>query len=55
MDYNEPISVTLRRGQWMVVLGAAANYDARVPREQGDGGECLQKIADALGVEVPWR
>ena len=50
---EERFSVEMSRGQWLVVLGAAANYESRVPREQGDGGECLQIIADALGVEVP--
>lgn len=47
-DPREPISVTLSRGQWMVLLAAAASYDCRVPLEQGDGGACLDTIRKAI-------
>jgi hypothetical protein len=47
-DPNEPITVTLRRGQWMVIHAAASSYNKRVPLEQGDGGECLDVIQAAL-------
>lgn len=50
---DQEISVTMRRGQWLVILGAAANYDARVPYGQGDGGECLRLIAEAIGTNIP--
>jgi hypothetical protein len=45
---SDEISVTLTRGEWRVILGAARDYDVRVPREQGDGGACLDKIERAL-------
>lgn len=45
---DEPITVTLRRREWMVVVGAAREYDVRVPREQGDGGACLDMIEEAV-------
>jgi hypothetical protein len=47
-DLDEPISVTLLRREWMVVVSAARDYDVRVPLEQGDGGACLDKIQKAL-------
>lgn len=47
------LAIVLEREQWLVLLEAAANYDVRVPREQGDGGECLRVIAEACEVEVP--
>lgn len=47
-DLDEPITVTLRRREWMVVVAAARDYDRRVPRDQGDGGACLDKIEEAL-------
>lgn len=45
---DEPVTVTLRRGQWMVLLSAASSYEKRVPLEQGDGGACLDTIREAL-------
>jgi hypothetical protein len=45
---NEPITVTLKRREWMVVVSAARDYNVRVPREQGDGGACLDMIDAAL-------
>jgi len=46
---DEPITITLKRREWMVILAAARDYHVRVPREQGDGGACLDAIEDALG------
>lgn len=47
-DADEPITVTLRRGQWKVILSAASVYDRRVPLDQGDGGACLDTIREAI-------
>lgn len=46
---DEPVTVTLLRREWMVVVGAARDYDVRVPRDQGDGAACLEKIERACG------
>lgn len=46
---DEPVSVTLPRRTWMVVVGAARDFDVRVPGEQGDGGACLDTIDAAIG------
>jgi hypothetical protein len=45
---DELVTVTLPRRDWLVIVGAASDFDARVPREQGDGGECLDVIRAAL-------
>jgi hypothetical protein len=47
-DPDEPITVTLRRGQWMVLISAASSYNYRVPLDQGDGGACLDTIREAI-------
>lgn len=49
-DMDEPITVTLTRREWVVILAAASSYDTRVPLEQGDGGACLDKIREALSL-----
>lgn len=46
---DELVTVALTRREWMVVVRAAADYNVRVPREQGDGGACLDKICEAIG------
>lgn len=45
---NEPVAVALPRREWMVIVGAAREFDVRVPREQGDGGACLDTIMAAV-------
>jgi len=50
---SDNLAIIMSRGQWLVILEAASNYDVRVPREQGDGGACLEIIAEACEVEVP--
>lgn len=46
--WDEPITVTLPRRQWEMLHEAASSYDVRIPREQGDGGVCLDAILAAL-------
>lgn len=48
IDFDEPITVTLKRREWMTIRDAARDYDVRIPREQGDGGACLDEIERAL-------
>lgn len=45
---DDPITVTLKRREWLVILGAASDFNARVPLEQGGGGACLDTIRAAL-------
>jgi hypothetical protein len=45
---DREVTVTMTAREWWVVVGAARDYDVRVPREQGDGGACLDKIEAAL-------
>ncbi len=50
-NMDEPVTVTLPRRSWLVIVRAASDFDARVPLEQGDGGECLDVIRRALDEE----
>lgn len=54
-DLDEQVTVTLARREWMVIVSAARDYDVRVPREQGDGGACLDKIERILANEEQAR
>lgn len=45
---DEPVTVTLKRRDWMVVVDSARSFDVRVPAEQGDGGACLDEIQAAI-------
>ena len=45
---DEPLTITLPRRTWLVVHNAAQDFDARVPPEQGDGGDCLRVIKEAI-------
>jgi hypothetical protein len=46
--WEDLVTITMPRAKWAVIADAAESYDVRVPREQGDGGECLDVIRRAV-------